>query len=236
MSIFWIALAAFAFGTEAFVIVGLLPVIAADLQISLAAAGQLVTTYAITYAVGSPILAVTFNNFDRKTVLTLALSCFIAGNLLAVAATSFPALLISRIFMALGAGLCAPTGLAIAVAIAAPERRGRAIALVSSGTTVATVLGAPIGTLIGNAFGWRSAFVLVAVLGAIALAGLSFGLPRGLPRPRWASGWPSRSAAPCCMHLPSPYFGRCRASLCSPIYRPRSARSGSARLKSVSDC
>ena len=82
MSIFWIALAAFAFGTEAFVIVGILPVIAADLQISLAAAGQLVTTYAITYAVGSPILAVTFNNFDRKTVLTLALSCFIAGNLL----------------------------------------------------------------------------------------------------------------------------------------------------------
>ena len=179
MSIFWIALAAFAFGTEAFVIVGLLPVIAADLQISLAATGQLVTTYAIAYAVGSPILAVTFNNFDRKTVLMLALSCFIAGNLLAVAATSFPALLISRIYMALGAGLCAPTGLAIAVAIATPERRGRAIALVSSGTTVATVLGAPIGTLIGNAFGWRSAFILVALLGAIALAGLSFGLPRG---------------------------------------------------------
>jgi MFS family permease len=125
---------------------------------------------------------VTFNNFDRKTVLTLALSCFIAGNLLAVAATSFPALLISRIFMALGAGLCAPTGLAIAVAIAGPERRGRAIALVSSGTTVATVLGAPIGTLIGNAFGWRSTFILVALLGAIALAGLLFGLPRGLPR------------------------------------------------------
>ena len=182
MSIFWIALAAFAFGTEAFVIVGLLPVIAADLQISLAAGGQLVTTYAITYAVGSPILAVTFNNFDRKTVLMLALSCFIAGNLLAVAATSFPALLISRIFMALGAGLCAPTGLAIAVAVASPERRGRAIALVSSGTTIATVLGAPIGTLIGNAFGWRSAFILVALLSAIALAGLSFGLPRGLPR------------------------------------------------------
>jgi predicted MFS family arabinose efflux permease len=182
MRVFWLALAAFAIGTEAFVIAGLLPAIAADLRISLAATGQLVTAYALTYAIGSPILAVAFNNLDRRLVLALALCAFIAGNLLAVAATTFTMLLASRMLMALGAGLCMPTALAVSVAIASPERRGRAIALVTSGMTVATVFGVPLGTWIGAHFGWRATFVLVAILGAIALAGLLLGLPHGLPR------------------------------------------------------
>jgi predicted MFS family arabinose efflux permease len=182
MSVFWLAVAAFAIGTEGFVIAGLLPVIAADMQISVAAAGQLVTVYALTYAVGSPVLAVISNNLDRRNVLTLALCCFIAGNLMAVAAASFPLLMASRMLMALGAGLCMPTALGVAVAIASPERRGRAVAQVISGITVATVVGVPLGSLIGSHFGWRATFALVAVLGAIALAGLLFGLPRGLPR------------------------------------------------------
>lgn len=182
MSVLWLAVATFAIGTEAFVIAGLLPVISADMQISVAAAGQLVTVYALAYAVGSPILAVAFNNLDRRDVLTLALGCFIAGNLLAVVTTSFPLLLASRMVMALGAGLCTPTAIGVAVAIASPERRGRAVALVTSGITVATVVGVPLGSLIGNKFGWRATFALVAVLGAVALAGLLFGLPRGLPR------------------------------------------------------
>jgi predicted MFS family arabinose efflux permease len=182
MSVFWLAVAAFAIGTESFVIAGLLPVIAADMQISVAATGQLVTVYALAYAVGSPILAVTFNNLDRRNVLILALCCFIAGNLLAVAAATFVMLMVSRMLMALGAGLCMPTAIGVAVALAPPERRGRAVALVTSGITVATVVGVPLGSLIGNAFGWRATFGLVAVLGAVALAGLLFGLPRGLPR------------------------------------------------------
>src|SRR6266700_1015336 len=182
MGVLWLAVAAFAIGTESFVIAGLLPVIAADLQISVAATGQLVTVYALTYALGSPILAVAFANLDRRLLLTLALCCFVAGNLLAVAAGSFPMLLVSRMLMALGAGLYMPTAIGVAVAIATPERRGRAVALVTSGITVATVLGVPLGTLIGDKFGWRATFALVAVLGTLALAGLLFGLPRGLPR------------------------------------------------------
>jgi predicted MFS family arabinose efflux permease len=182
MSVFWLGVAAFAIGTEAFVIAGLLPVIAADLQVSLASTGQLVTVYALTYAVGSPILAVAFNNLDRRTLLALALSCFIVANLLAALATTFVLLLASRMLMAVGAGLCMPTALAVAVAVAPPERRGRAIALVTSGLTVATVVGVPFGTLVGNYFGWRATFVMVAGLGAVALLGLLFGLPRGLPR------------------------------------------------------
>jgi predicted MFS family arabinose efflux permease len=182
MSILWLALAAFAIGTEAFVIAGLLPAISGDLQISVAAAGQLVTAYALTYAVGSPIMAVTLNNMDRRTVLVLALSGFIAGNLLAVVATDFPLLLASRMLMALGAGLCMPTALGVSVAVASPERRGRAVALVTSGMTVATVVGVPLGNLVGHLFGWRATFVMVALLGAVALTGLFLGLPRGLPK------------------------------------------------------
>lgn len=181
-SVLWLALAAFAIGTEAFVVAGLLPVIAADLQVSLASTGQLVTVYALTYAIGSPILAVAFNNLDRRTLLALALCCFVAANLLAALAATFALLLISRMLMAVGAGLCMPTALAVSAAVARPERRGRAIALVTSGLTVATVLGVPFGTLVGNHLGWRATFVMVAILGAAALAGLLFGLPRGLPR------------------------------------------------------
>jgi predicted MFS family arabinose efflux permease len=112
MSVLWLALATFAIGTEALVIAGLLPPISADLHISAAAAGQLVTAYSLAYAVGSPVLAVLFHNIDRKTVLVLALVCFIASNLLAVIAPGFPLLMASRVLMALGAGLCTPTAIA----------------------------------------------------------------------------------------------------------------------------
>ena len=121
MSVFWLALAAFAIGTEGFVVAGLLPVIAADLQVSLASTGQLVTVYALTYAVGSPILAVAFNNLDRRTLLALALCCFVAANLLATLAATFALLLVSRMLMAVGAGLCMPTALAVSVAVARPN-------------------------------------------------------------------------------------------------------------------
>ncbi|UFZ08132.1 MFS transporter [Bradyrhizobium ontarionense] len=181
MRVFWLALATFAIGTEAFVIAGLLPAISADLGISAAAAGQLVTAYSLAYAIGSPVLAVLLNNVDRKTALVLALSVFIVSNLFAVIAPSFPLLMVSRVLMALGAGLCTPTAIGVAVAISAPERRGRAVALVTSGLTVATVIGVPLGTIVGNQVSWRATFVLVAALGALALAGVLLRLPRNLP-------------------------------------------------------
>ncbi|MGJ5176584.1 MFS transporter [Bradyrhizobium oligotrophicum] len=181
MLVTWLALATFAIGTEAFVIAGLLPAISADLGISAATAGQLVTAYSLAYAIGSPLLAVLFNNVDRKTVLILALSFFIASNLLAVVAPGYPLLMISRVLMALGAGLCTPTAIGIAVAISAPERRGRAVALVTSGLTVATVIGVPLGTFVGSQASWRATFLLVAALGAIALIGVLLRVPPKLP-------------------------------------------------------
>lgn len=182
MNLYWLALTAFAIGTEAFVITGLLPTIAADIDISIAGTGLLVTVYALTYAVGSPILAVVFNNIDRKGAMVLALICFVAGNLAAAVADGLAMLLIARMVMAVAAGLAIPTANAVAIALAPPERRGRAIAVVSSGMTVSTVLGVPLGTMVGDSLGWHATFLLVALLGVLALAGLVFGLPRGLPR------------------------------------------------------
>lgn len=182
MSLYWLAVMAFAIGTEAFVIAGLLPIIAADVHISMVVTGQLVTAYAIVYAIGSPLLAILFEKLDRKLALVIALVVFIAGNVAAAAATGFAVLLLSRMAMAIGAGLAMPTANAVAVVLATPERRGRAIAIVTSGLTVSTVLGVPLGTMIGDHFGWRATFMMVAALGTAALVALAFGLPRGLPR------------------------------------------------------
>ena len=154
MVLFWLALSAFAIGTETFLLTGLLPMLSADLGISAAVAGQLATVFALTYAIGSPILAVLFSNFDRKTLLLFALISFALANLSAGFSLNFGHLVAARVLMALAAGLFMPTANAVAVAVSAPEHRGRAIATVSSGLTIATALGVPFGTLIGYQVGW----------------------------------------------------------------------------------
>jgi predicted MFS family arabinose efflux permease len=180
MRVFWLALAAFAIGTESFVLAGLLPVISRDLHIPVAVTGQLITAYALTYAIGSPVLAVAFHNVDRKATLVTALAIFIFANVMAVCAPSFRSLMLARIVMAIGTGLCTPTALSVAVAISPIERRGRAVASVMTGLTLATVLGMPIGTLIGNQISWRAPFVLAATIAALALLGIVMQMPRGL--------------------------------------------------------
>jgi predicted MFS family arabinose efflux permease len=181
MILFWLAISAFAIGTETFLLSGLLPMLSADLAISAAVAGQLATAFALTYAIGSPVLAVLFNNFDRKTLLLLALVSFALANLSAAFAVGFGNLIAARIVMALAAGLFMPTAVAVAVATSPPEHRGRAIATVNSGLTIATALGVPFGTLLGHQLGWRSIFLLIAALSTLAVAGLAYGLPRDLP-------------------------------------------------------
>ncbi|WP_315729209.1 MULTISPECIES: MFS transporter [unclassified Bradyrhizobium] len=182
MILFWLALSAFAIGTETFLLSGLLNLLSTDLGISAAVAGQLATVFALTYAIGSPVLAVLFSNFDRKTVLLLALVSFALANILAGFSLDFGHLTAARVLMALAAGLFMPTANAVAVAVSAPKHGGRAIATVSSGLTIATALGVPFGTFIGYQLGWRSIFLLIAGLSALAVVGLAYGLPRGLPR------------------------------------------------------
>ncbi len=176
----WLALGAFAVGTEGFMIAAILPKVAADLAVSITAAGQLVTVFALSYAVSSPILTTLTGKLERRTLLIASMAAFAAANLVAAAATGYHWLAGARVLLALAAGLYVPNANALASALVPPERRARAIAVVNGGLTVAIALGVPLGALIGNHFGWRMTFVGVALLGATAVAGLLGGLPKGV--------------------------------------------------------
>jgi predicted MFS family arabinose efflux permease len=181
-TLYWLALGAFCVGTEGFMIAALLPAIAGDLGVSVAAAGQLVTIFALTYAVGSPVLSTLLGGLDRKALLVAALAAFALANLVAAAAPSFAALMTARILLALAAGLYMPTANSVAAMLVAPERRGRAIATVIGGLTAALALGVPIGAFVGSSTHWRATFAFVAAVSAFGALGLVAGLPRHLPR------------------------------------------------------
>ena len=188
----WLTLGAFAVGTETLVIAGILPQIADDFGQSLAFTGQLVTLFALTYAVGSPVMAVVTGSIERKRLLVATLSLFAVANVVAALAPGYAALVAARLLLALAAATFMPAASAYAALSVEPQRRGRALALVYAGLTVATVLGVPIGTFIGQAVGWRFTFVAVAILSVLAVAGIAAALPRlAAPPPvslaeRWA--------------------------------------------------
>ncbi len=167
-----IALGAFAIGTEGFMLAGLLPAIAADVGVSISLAGQLVTVFSLTYALGSPLLAVATGNVDRKRLLMGSMAVFALGNLLACTAHGYGALLAARITLALAASSFMPAASAYAASAVAPERRGQALSLIYAGMTLATVVGVPLGVLVGGRFGWRVTFVGVAALSVAAVAGI----------------------------------------------------------------
>ncbi|EPG73270.1 transporter, major facilitator family protein [Leptospira fainei serovar Hurstbridge str. BUT 6] len=176
-----LALGAFTIGTEGFMIAGILPLMASDLSVSVAKAGYLVTAFSLTYAFGSPILAMITGNLNRKTILSLGLIAFTLSNLLSAYADSFISLLLIRIFLGLSAGLFMPNASAYAANAVEPERRGRALSFVYSGMTVALVVGVPLGTFLGSEFGWRSTFLGVAALASLSLLGVLFFLPEQSP-------------------------------------------------------
>jgi predicted MFS family arabinose efflux permease len=175
--VFILALGTLAIGTDGFMIAGILPSIAKDSGVSVATAGQLVTVFAITYAIASPVLGTLTANVGRKQVLVAAMLVFSAANLVSAGIPSFGWLFASRMAAALGSSIFTPAAMAVAAGLLAPERRGRALAIVNGGLTVAIVLGVPFGTFIGNTYTWRLAFVLVAVLGILAALGVLLLLP-----------------------------------------------------------
>lgn len=176
----WLAVGSFTISTEGFVISTLLPAIAQDAGISVAAAGTLITAFAFAYAIGAPILATLTGTWDRRRVILATMGLFVAGNVVAAVGSSFAVLLFARILMALAAGLFAATAQATAVALVDSHHRARAIAVVVGGTTVAVALGAPVGALIATVAGWRGTFLAIAALGAVAALVLGWRLPRGL--------------------------------------------------------
>lgn len=176
--IYWMALGTFAIGTEGFMIAPLLPRLAGDLKISVAEAGQLVTVFALTYAVSSPILTALTGALNRRRLLVFSMIGFALANAFAFAAKDYWTLMAARILLAVAAGLYVPNANALAGALVRPERRGAALAIVSGGTTIAVALGVPLGSLIGAKFGWRAMFACVGVLALIATLGLLAGLAR----------------------------------------------------------
>ncbi|MFI1936158.1 MFS transporter [Streptomyces purpureus] len=170
-------LGAFALGTDAFVISGVLPAMGQSLGVSLETAGLLITVFAGVYALGAPFLAVATGSLDRGRVITIALAGFVAANVLAAVAPNYTVLMAARVLAALSAALFMPAASASAAAVAAPEERGRALTTVLGGLTLASALGVPIGTLVGHVANWRATFVLVAVLSLVALVGLARALP-----------------------------------------------------------
>ncbi|MGG4047454.1 MFS transporter [Paenibacillus favisporus] len=164
-----LAISAFAIGTTEFISVGLLPLIANDLHISVTLAGLTVTLYALGVTFGAPILTSLTSGVPRKILLIGIMIVFIAGNSLAAASTGIGLLLTARIISALSHGVFMSIGSTIAADLVAENRRASAISIMFSGLTVATVTGVPLGTFIGQQLGWRAAFVAIVIVGVIAL-------------------------------------------------------------------
>jgi MFS transporter, DHA1 family, inner membrane transport protein len=171
-----LSLALFAVGTDGFVIAGLLPAIARDLGVDIPAAGQLVTAFALAFAVSAPVLGAATSALDRRTTMLIGLAGFSVGNALTALGPTYPVVLGARVFSALGAGLIGAAAFSTAAAIAPPERQGRALATVMGGLSISMALGLPAGTLIGSA-DWRVTLWAVTAIGIVAAAGVAFGVP-----------------------------------------------------------
>lgn len=172
----------FVIGMGAFIVIGLLNPIADDLALSTAAAGWIMTVYALAYAVLSPLLISATGRVGRRRVLATGLGLFAFANGLASIAPDEVTLNIARVLAAAGAGMFTPVSSAVAAGLSTPERRARALAAVFFGLTLAQVAGVPAGSFVAYTFGWRTAFMIVAVLAVPCLwlvwsrvpAGLSF--------------------------------------------------------------
>lgn len=172
-----LGLGTFAIGIDAFVVAGVLGEIARDLRTPVASTGQLVTIFAVSYAVLAPISAWALAGWSRRSILLLAMTVFVVANVLSALAPSFEALALSRILAALGAASYTPQAVAAVSELVSPERKGRALSIIYGGMTVATALGVPFGTWIGQTLGWRSTFAAVVVLGLLTFLGMVILLP-----------------------------------------------------------
>ncbi|WP_194436045.1 MFS transporter [Vibrio fluminensis] len=183
IALFALTLSAFAIGTTEFVIVGLIPTMATDLGVSIPSAGLLVSLYALGVAVGAPVLTALTGNWPRKKVLLAVMSLFVLGNLLAWQAPGYNTLIVARILTGLAHGVFFSIGSTIATGLVSKEKAASAIAIMFTGLTVALVTGVPLGTYIGQQFGWETTFLIVSVLGLIALVGSALLVPNDLAQP-----------------------------------------------------
>ena len=179
-----LTLSAFAIGTTEFVIVGLLPTVSADLSLSIPSAGLLVSLYALGVAIGAPVLTALTGKLPRKALLLALMALFTTGNLLAWQAPSYETLVAARILTGLAHGVFFSIGSTIATGLVPRDKAASAIAIaiaiMFTGLTVALVTGVPLGTFIGQHFGWRETFWAVASLGVVSFIGSALFVPRNL--------------------------------------------------------
>ncbi|MBB6733242.1 MFS transporter [Cohnella zeiphila] len=173
-----LAVASFVVGTVELVIAGILNLIATDLNVSLGAAGQLVSVYSLIFALGSPILLALTARWERKKLLLAAMSLFVVGCVVSMLAPNFTVLLLSRVLLAASCSVVVVLSVTMAAHLAAPETKGRAIGIIFMGISASLVLGVPLGTFVGERAGWRMTFALIAGLTLTVLLVLAKALPK----------------------------------------------------------
>ncbi|MHA4852123.1 MFS transporter [Rhodococcus sp. MSC1_016] len=172
-----LAMGGFGIGLTEFVIMGLLPEVSADFQVSESVAGYLISGYAMSVAVGAIVITAAVTRFDRKRVLQLLMVLFIGGNLLSALAPTYEVMMAGRVLAALCHGAFFGIGSVLAADLVPASKKAGAIATMFAGLTVANVLGVPFGTFLGQQFGWRSTFWAITVIGVIALFGIATLVP-----------------------------------------------------------
>ena len=172
LAIWILSLGAFAIGMTEFVIMGLLPNIARDLNVSVSDAGQLITGYALSVAIGGPIIVLATYKLPRKNLLILLMAIFIIGNGIGSFAPNYGSLMISRVIAALAHGSFFGIGSLFTANMVAPHKRASAMALMFMGLTLSNIIGVPFGTFIGQLLGWKMTFVVISVLGLFTLIGI----------------------------------------------------------------
>lgn len=181
--IYILAIATFVAGTVEFIITGLLSMIAGDLNVSVGLVGQLVSIFSLVFAFGAPVFIAITSRMERRKLLLIALLVFFFGNILSILSPNFIVLLIARIILAASCSIVIVVSITTAANIVSNDRRGRAIGIIFMGISSSLVFGVPLGTLIGENFGWRMTFALVGFLSIVSMIGIYKYLPKVNPQP-----------------------------------------------------
>ncbi|PTE76825.1 MFS transporter [Staphylococcus gallinarum] len=177
VAIWMLAIGAFAIGMSEFVIMGLLPNIARDFDVTVSQAGQLITGYALGVAIGGPILVMLTIKWNRKYLLLVLMGIFILGNIAVSLSPNYGLMMTSRIITSLAHGSFFGIGSILAASMVNPEKRASAMALMFMGLSLSNILVVPFGTLVGQNFGWQMTFIIISIIGVLALIGIIIFVP-----------------------------------------------------------
>ncbi|PDZ48325.1 MFS transporter [Bacillus sp. AFS094611] len=168
----------FAIGTTEFIIMGILPDVAKDLNVSISSTGLLVTGYAIGVAIGAPLLTALTGKMQRKKLLLMLMLLFVIGNTLCAVAPTYEFLLVSRVLAAFAHGTFFGVGSVVASRLVPPEKQSSAVAMIFTGVSVANIIGVPLGTFVGQSLGWRASFWIISALGVVAILCITKFIPQ----------------------------------------------------------